>query len=78
MFGTDCWDSSQWLAIIPGKEVIPHFQQARLPKICSRGNVESVDVTGSCQDFVSFGVPFKGYTLQVKSSNVSVNRLICK
>ena len=57
------------------KRLFPHFQQASLPKMCSRGNAASVDVTGSCQDFKSLGVPFQGGTLEVKSSKASVNRL---
>lgn len=57
------------------KRLFPHFQQASLPKMCARGNVVSVDVTGSCQDFKSLGVPFQGGTLEVKSSKASANRL---
>lgn len=44
------------------KKLFPHFQQASLPKMCSRGNVLSVDVTGPCQDFKSLGVPFQDGT----------------
>lgn len=57
------------------KRLFPHFQQASLPKMCSRGNVVSVDVTGSRQDFKSLEVPFQRGTSEVKSSKVSVNRL---
>lgn len=57
------------------KRLFPHFQQASLPKICSRGNVVSVDVTGSWPDFKSLRLPFQGGTLEVKSSEAFANRL---
>lgn len=65
---------SGWPLLL-AKRLFPHFQQASLPKMCSRGNVVSVDVTGSCQDFKSLGVPFQGGASEVKSSKASVNRL---
>lgn len=56
------------------KTLFPHFQQASLPRVCSRGNVVSVDVTRSWQDFRSLGVPFQGDTLEMKSSKAFANR----
>lgn len=57
------------------KRLFPHFEQANLPKMFSRGNIFRVDVTGSCQDFKSLGVPFKGGTSEIMSSKASVNGL---
>lgn len=57
------------------KRLFPYFQQASLPRVCSGGNVVSVDVTGSWQDFRSLGVPFQGDTLEMKSSKAFANRL---